>query len=122
MINDTLNYLLAKRSVLLLNFAGEVTTSSEYLKGSGGGAGDGYIIPRPALISRLDCWDGSLSASDEDKIKISPGDRISLYAESDTGSFSVVLRINGVSTQLAVSGLSINSTLFATLTLTLINE
>ena len=91
-INKTLNYLLAKRSEVLLNFSAQVTTFSTYLKGSGGEAGDGFPMPKNARIYRIDCWDGSLLSSNTGNVSVNQGDRISVYATINAGNFDVSVR------------------------------
>lgn len=113
-INKTLNYLLAKQSEVLLCFSGQVTTSSNYLKGSGGEAGDGFPLPKNVCIYRIDCWDGASLASSTGSISASQGDRLSVYATQNAGNFDVSVRLNGVDTSLAAAGLLSNATLMAT--------
>jgi len=113
-INKTLNYLLAKRADILLCFSAQVTTSSTYLKGSGGEAGDGFPLPRAARIYRIDCWDGTVLVSSSGNITVSQGERLSVYAVASGGNFNVTLRINGINTTLAANGAGMNTTLWVT--------
>ena len=119
-INKTLNYLLAKRSDVMLNFSAQVTTSSTYLKGAGGEAGDGFPLPKNARIYRIDCWDGVLLSSSTGNVSVSQGDRISVYATINAGVFDVCVRVNGVNTALLAVGLAANSTLMVTVHLKMI--
>lgn len=119
-INNTLNYLLAKQSDVMLCFSDQVTTSSTYLKGAGGQAGDGFPLPRDARLYRIDCWDGSVLVSDTDNIEISQGDRISVYATANGGVMDVKVRINGSDTALVAAGCLQNATLMVTIHLNLI--
>ena len=119
-INRVLNYLLAGQSEILLGFSGQVTTSSTYLKGPGGEAGDGFPLPGAARIYRIDCWDGVLLSSALGKVSASAGDRLSVYANINSGNFDVYVRINGGNSTLVATGVSANSTLMVTVHLKLI--
>ena len=119
-INKTLNYMLAKQSEVLLCFSAQVVTTSIYLKGSGGEAGDGFPLPKKAHIYRIDCWDGTNLISDTDNISANQGQRVSVYAAYNSGSFDVKVRVNGIDTALITTGLLANSTLFATVHLKMI--
>lgn len=118
-INETLNYLLATRHVILLNFSAQVSTSSVYLKSAGGEAGDGLPLPRDAALCRIDCWDGLQVVSSQGNISAVQGDRVSVYAEAAAGSFNVKVRLNGVDTTLTADGVNANATLWATVYLQL---
>jgi len=113
-INRTLNYLLAKRAEGMICFSAQVTTSSTYLKGPGGEAGDGFPLPRGARIYRIDCWDGTVLTSDTGNESASQGDRLSVYAAYGSGSFTVTVRINGVDTSIKVTSISSGVTLMVT--------
>ena len=119
-INKTLNYLLAKRADVVMCFSAQVTTSSIYLKGAGGEAGDGFPLPKNARIYRIDCWDGVSLSSDTGSLSINQGERISVYAEIGIGDFDVAIRVNGVDSALKVTGVAKNSTLMVTLHLKMI--
>ncbi len=110
-INQTLNNLTAQRSDLILTFGAPVGTASIYLNGGGGVAGDGYPLPKGARAYRIDCWDGASLNSDTDNVLFSQGDRISVYAEVNGGSFDVKVRKNGVSTALVAASVSQSATL-----------
>jgi len=97
-------------------FSAQVTTSSTYLKGGGGEAGDGWPIPKSGKIVGIDVWDGANLHSVTGEVSFSAGDRISVYAASGT-TFSVYVRINGVNTTIVATNIAPNSTLFATLNL-----
>ena len=119
-INKTLNYLLAKQSEVLLCFSAQVATTSIYLKGSGGEAGDGFPLPRNARIYRIDCWDGTSLVSDTGNVSVNQGQRVSVYAAYNAGSYDVKVRVNGADSALVASGLLANSTLMATVHLKMI--
>jgi len=116
-INETLNYLLAKRTELVVLFSAQVTTGSTYLKGGGGEAGDGWAMPRSGKLVAVDVWDGTMRHSDTDEIAFAAGDRISVYASYGGTNFAVTVRINGVDTALSATNVLPNTTLFATLNL-----
>lgn len=119
-INRTLNYLLAKQAEICLNFSGQVSSSSTYLKGAGGEAGDGFPLPKEARIYRIDCWDGTILKSDTGNVSADQSDRLSVYAAFNVSTFDVSIRINGVDTVLIASGLASGSTLMVTVYLKLI--
>ena len=119
-VNQTLNYMLAKQAELLLSFSGQVTTSSTYLKGGGGEAGDGFPLPKDARIYQIDCWDGSNLVSSTGNVSIKQGERISVYAAFNAGNFDVSVRINGVNTTITAAGLAASSTLMVTVHLKLL--
>jgi hypothetical protein len=110
-INQTLNYLLAKRSDALLCFGDSLTTSSAYLKCASGVAGDGLPMPRAGRVIRVDCWDGANLESGSGSISFSQGDRLSVYAVASGANFNVTVRVNGVNSTLAANGAAQNSTL-----------
>ena len=112
-LNPTLNYLLEKSSIALLAFGGELTTSSMYLAGAGGCSGDGYPMPLGGEILGMRAWDGTNDNDKSDSIPVEPGDRLSVYAEHSGSEYSLILRINGVDTSIAVSGMQENSTVYA---------
>jgi len=114
-INKTLNYLLAKRADVVMCFSAQVTTSSTYLKGAGGEAGDGFPLPRDARLYRIDCWDGISLFSDTGSVSVNQGDRISVYATINAGNFDVAIRVNGINSALVATGVAANATLMVTL-------
>ncbi|MDP8239254.1 MAG: hypothetical protein P9X24_09195 [Candidatus Hatepunaea meridiana] len=119
-INKTLNYMLAKQAEVLLNFSGQVTMSSTYLKGAGGELGDGFPLPKNARIYRIDCWDGTSLVSDSGDVAANQGDRLSVYANQNAGVFDVYVQINGVNSSLVATGAVNNTTLMVTVHLKLI--
>lgn len=118
-INKSLNNLLAKRSKTIVSFSAQVTTSSTYLAGPGGQAGDGVPLPQDARIYGIECWDGMANLNGIDNISVSKGDRVSVYATYNAGSFDVKVRVNGIDSALLVSGAQSNSTLMVSVLLQL---
>jgi len=118
-INDTLNYLLARRTKIVLPFSAQVTTASTYLKGGGGESGDGTPVPRGGRLIGLQVWDGLALKSASDELALAAGDRVSLYATYGAGTFTVTARINGLDSTLAAGAVGPNTTLFASLELIL---
>lgn len=114
-INETLNYILARRADILLPFSAAVTTASTYLKGAGGEAGDGLPLARGGKAVGIEVWDGANRKSATAEISLTAGDRVSLYANYGTTDFTVKLRVNGLDTTLAASGVAANTTLYAAL-------
>ena len=121
-MNITHSYLLATRPPEILCFSGAVTTVSIYLPGPGSQAGDGFPMPRRGILTRLDVWDGTTLRSDTDEISFNIGDRISLFCQSTGSNFTVRVRVNGTSTNLQVTSVPYNTTLFATTEFLLIRE
>ena len=118
--NSLISSLDRDRSDVIMNFSGQVTTSSTYLAGSGGQAGDGLPLPCDARIYRVDCWDGAISVNNAGNLKVSQGDRISVYANSTGGAFDVKVRVNGIDTAMVAVGVNINSTFFVSVHLQLL--
>jgi len=121
-VNNTLNYLKAQQKEHILMFSSALTTASQYLRGGGGEAGDGFPLPRRGAIVRLDVWDGSTLKSAEGDIEIAQGERLALWAEYGTSAFDIYVRIDGMNTTLMASGLSANSTLMATVQVVLLED
>ena len=118
-INPTLNYLKAEQSLILLCFSDAVTTSSKYLKGAGGVAGDGFPMPTAGVIEVIQVWDGVDVERSSGTVAFAAEDRISVYALNDLSEFTVYVRKNGVNTALSVGGLAENTNLLATVTIRL---
>jgi len=114
MINQTLNYLLARRREMLICFSGAVTTAATYLKGGGGEAGDGLPLPRAGRILRIYCWDGTNLVSGTGNVSVTQGQRLSVHATPSGGNFNLTVRVNGAATALMATGAGQNSTLFVT--------
>jgi len=122
MPNPTQDYLLANTPLSTICFSGTTGTSSIYLNGPGGIAGDGLPMPRRGYLTGLTLWDGSLVRSDGDKISFNSGDRVSLYCQNTGTDFTVKVRLNGVSTSLQITTIPHNSTLQAVVEFMLIRE
>lgn len=114
MPKPTLAYALASQPLLCLNFGGTTTTSSVYLPGPGGIAADGVPIPYSGTLAKLILFDGTNIHSDGATVTFAANDRISVYCQNVGGSFTVKVRINGISSTLQVTSVPLNSTLQAT--------
>ena len=112
MLTKTLAYLFASRPLNTLGFSGVTTTSSIYLPGPGGQAGDGFPLTRAGHITGIKVWDGTTLRSDVDNISFQSGDRLSVYCQNMGSNFTVKVRLNGNSTSLDVASVPHNSTLF----------
>lgn len=118
-INPTLNYLKAEQSLILFCFSDSVTTSSKYLKGPGGIAGDGFPLPAAGAIESIQVYDGTDIEKVEGPVSFAAGDRISVYAANAMSAFTVYVRKNGVNTVVAAGDRDENTDLLATVTLRL---
>ena len=112
-LNSTENYLRNRQQCVLLNFSGAVTTSDRYLSGAGGTAGDGFPMPAPGKILRLQVYDGSNVSSTTLQTSFEAEDRVSIFAEFDAPWFQVTVRINGVDTTTYCSQVATYTTLYA---------
>jgi hypothetical protein len=112
-LNPTENYLRDRRNCTLLNFADAVTTSSRYLKGAGGYAGDGYSMPAPGKVLRLYVYDGTNVRTSTVESSFDAGDRLSVMAEYDQPWFDVFVRVNGNNSSTYSDQVQPNSTLRA---------
>ena len=122
MPNQTHNYLLANTPLSTMGFSGKTSTSSIYLNGPGGEAGDGFSLPRRGYLTGITLWDGSLVRWDADKVSFDSGDRLSVYCQSSGLDFTVKVRLNGVSTSLQIPAVAFNSTLQAVIEFMLVRE
>lgn len=118
-INQTLNYLLAKRSEILLPFSAQLAGVSTYIKGAGGEAAIGWPLPKGGFIRRVQVWDGSSLRSATGEIAVSAGDVIGLYALAGSSDFTFKVRKNGVDTTITTSGVSFGAQVTATIQLML---
>lgn len=109
-----LAYLFGRSPVSTMCFSGAVTSSSVHLKGAGGEAGDGFPLPKSGVLTGLHVWDGAALRFDTDEIVFTAGDRLAVFCQNTGTDFNVIVRINGSSTALQVSGVPCNCTLFAT--------
>lgn len=117
--NTTVAWLDAQRHAQLLFFAGDVTTVSGYLSGPAGTGEEGVPVGLYGRAVTLFVYDGTTTRSVSTDLVLSPTDRISMYADYDSGTFKVVTILNGSETALASSGNDCNTTLTATLVLDL---
>jgi hypothetical protein len=122
MPNSTQNYLLANTPLSTICFSGTTDTSSIYLNGPGGIAGDGLPLPRRGFLTGFTLWDGSLVRSDADKVSFNSGDRLSVYCQNTGTDSTVKVRLNGVSTSLQITAVPYNSTLQAVVEFMLVRE
>lgn len=113
MSNGTLNYLYATQPISTMAFSGSVETTSAYLSGPGGQAGDGFPLPRDGILTRVYLWDGLKAYWDSDEISFQEGSKLSVYCQSMGSDFTVKVRLNGVSTTLQIPAISQNTTLYA---------
>lgn len=111
MSKPNLGYALASQPLIFLFFSGTTTTASMYLPTAGGIAADGIPIPFAGTLSRLTVFDGTTVRADTDNITFAANDRLSLYCQNVGGTFTVKVRLNGVSTNLQVASVPLNSTL-----------
>ena len=112
-LNTTENYLRDRKHVTLINFAEDVTTTSRYLKGPGGYAGDGYPMPAPGKVLRLYVYDGTNVHSSSVESSFDAGERLSVIAEYDQPWFDVIVRINGVNSNTYCNQVLANTMLWA---------
>jgi hypothetical protein len=115
MLNTTLNYLYAHAPLSIIAFSGAIGSSSVNLSGAGGQAGDGYPMPRHGCLTTLRVWDGTTIHSDSAEVPFQAGDRLSIYCQTTGSNFTVKARLNGSSTNLQVTGIPTNCTLYAVL-------
>ncbi len=113
MLTKTLAYLLAARPMSTMGFSGVTASSSVYLPGPGGQAGDGFPLTRPGHLTAIKVWDGTTLRSDADIISFQSGDRLSVYCQNVGANFTVKVRLNGNSTALEIAGIPFSTTLFA---------
>ncbi len=122
MPNETHSYLLANTPLSTMGFSAKTGTTSVYLNGPGGEAGDGFALPRRGYLTGITLWDGSLLRTDIDKIAFDSGDRLSVYCQSSGLDFTVKVRLNGASTTLQIPGVAFNATLKAVIEFMLVRE
>ena len=115
-VNKSLNYLKSQQSIIVLPFSDSVTTSSKYLKGAGGISGDGFAMPYPGMILKIQVYDGSTLHQASGQIEFSADDRISVYANYTGSDFTVYVRKNGVNTIVLVTGVPASVNLLVSVT------
>ncbi len=114
MSKPTLAYALASQPLVFMTFSGTLGTSSVYLPGPGGIAADGIPVPFAGTLASITVFDGSTTYSDTDNITFTSNNRISVYCQNVGGSFTVKVRLNGVSTSLQTTSVPLSSTLQVT--------
>ena len=121
--NTTAAWLAGRVSPMLLLFSAQLGTVSTHLSAGGAGA-DGFILPYSGRIKSLRVYDGTNSHNTSADYVLNTGDRISVYANynSGTGTFAITVQVNGASTIVSVDGIPANSTVCATLDLLLREE
>ncbi len=119
MITKTQLFLYATRTLNTMGFSGVTVTSSVYLNGPGGQAGNGFPLPRNGLLTGLYVWDGTTLRSDTDMISFVAGDKLSVYCQNAGSNFTVKARLNGNSTSLEVPNVPFNTTQFVVVEFTL---
>jgi hypothetical protein len=122
MVNNTLCYLLARVPISTMGFSGHVATSSMYLSGPGGQAGDGFPLPRDGYLTAIYLWDGTKLAFDTGSVAFTAGTRLSVYCQSAGSNFSVRVRLNGSSSGLEATEIPFNANLMATVEFALLRE
>jgi hypothetical protein len=122
MPSNTLSYLYARSALSTMAFSGSLSTTSASLNGAGGQGANGFPLPRRGAITSLALWDGTTMRTDTDEIPFNAGDRISVFCQNMGSDFTVKVRVNGVSTELLVTGVPYNSALTATVELYLMRD
>ncbi len=114
-VNQTLNYLKSRQSLIALCFSDTVTTSSGYLKGAGGVGGDGYPMLYDGQLLGLQVFDGASMHEATGAITFSAGDRLAVYANyyPASGTYNVYVRRNGVNQTILVQNVQPNTNLLA---------
>ena len=115
-VNKSLNYLKSQQSVAILHFSDAVTTSSKYLKGAGGVAGDGFAMPYAGLILEIQVYDGTTLHKANGQVEFNADDRLSVYANYTGSNFTVYVRKNGVNSIVLVTGVPTSVNLTVTVT------
>jgi hypothetical protein len=122
MPNSTLNYLQATLPVSTLCFSGALTTASVYLNGPGNQAGNGFPMLHAGYIQGFAVWDGTSLHTDQTEVSFVVGDKISVYCQNVGTSYTIRIRVNGGSSAIQITGVPLNTTVFATLEILLINR
>lgn len=115
-VNKSLNYLKSEQSIIVLPFSDSVVTTSKYLKGAGGIAGDGFAMPYSGLILSIQVYDGTNLHKASNSVEFSADDRISVHANYMGSSFNVYVRKNGVNSIVFVTGVPGSVNLMVTVT------
>jgi len=108
-----LNHLLSKPPAYTFQFSRQVYITDTDLRGAGGQAGEGFVVPCDGYVYKLIIWDGSLVRTGSEPIPVKEGDRIDLQAVY-TEAFTVTVYVNGSASDLAASPVNGNTSLYAT--------
>jgi hypothetical protein len=114
LMNSSLTYQLAVTPMSTLGFSGAVTTSSVNLPGPGGQSGNGFPMLHAGQLTGLSVFDGTNVRKDVTRVTFAADDKISVYCQNVGSNFTVKVRINGNTTNLAVASVPYNCTLFVT--------
>lgn len=115
-LNLTSTYLEARISPAVLLFSRQLATGSAHIPGPGGLEGDGYPIPIGGRIAGLHVYDGLVTRSVEPEYTLNAGDRVCLFATYTAGNdFTVSVIVNGIITNVEVTGIPANSGIFVSL-------
>ncbi|MCB2198537.1 hypothetical protein KQI63_03980 [bacterium] len=122
--NQTSIWLDARQSVCILPFSKSVATSSAWLNGPGGVAGDGVPMPVAGLLRGLTVFDGYTVRAENGEVAFEAGDRLAVYATYDGGSglFSLAVVLNATPTSIVVGSVASSTSLFATLDMLLMED
>jgi hypothetical protein len=115
-VNKSLNYLKSEQSLLVLQFSDSVTTTSKYLKGAGGIGADGFPMPLPGVILKLQVYDGTNLHTAAWIVEFAADDRISVYANYAVGAYTVYVKKNGINTVVLVQNVPPNVDLLVSVT------
>ena len=118
-LNLTTTWIEASRSIQVLPFSKHLSSSSTWLIGAGGLAGDGFAMPHGGVIRRLQLFDGFSVREATATLAFEAGDRIAVYATWNGSNFTVAVTINAVVSSVAVASVVANRDLYATVELLL---
>ncbi len=123
-LNTAAAYIMAKKSRIPLFFSKTVTTTTVYLNGPGGAAGDGFYLPADSLVYGFSVYDGNVRHTALNTVEIEQNHRICLHAKYDgsSGSYTVYLRVDDENSDVYVTGVDPNTTLYATVDLIMREE
>ena len=122
-LNLTAAYLQARRATTLLGFSGHLGTSSSWIAGPGGLAGNGFAMPHAGVIRGLQVYNGITLRSSSGSNHFDAGDTIALFATYDgSSSFALAVAINGALSAVTVASVPASSNIYATVELTLEEE
>ncbi|MDK9700556.1 MAG: hypothetical protein OEM52_10470 [bacterium] len=122
MINGTVNWLKAKRSVSTMLFGRTVTNYSVLLFGPGQIAAVGVPIPTNGRLKRMMVYDGSNLFTVEDNINVKAGDLLSIAANYANPYFTIVAQLGSSPTALSVGQISGNRDILASILIELTDD